>query len=361
MSEDGRKEKKGNMKANRVVCSLLCTTCISVMLWFASNRTIVIADVSQEQSGLSVNVAQPGKDFPDSEIPMSKTYDVQGSFCVPLPEGVKAENVFMENRYMDRELWLYIQSDDVCFYKENEVGGDISPILWGRSEEQEEGMLLKFGMNHVLEYRSTMEGNELIIAWYEPHELYEYIIVLDPAGGGRESGAGVNELWEKDVALQVARQVQRKFALQDVRLYVTRTEDVDVPPEDRIGLANEVNGDLYIRLCTVADPDNAETYGILGFYNEEFFIPDFGNVDLANIAVREVTIASSNRALGLEAADEYSILKGLRMPAAEISLGCLSNPQEGTLLGQESYQEKLAEGIIAAIEQAVRETQDLKR
>ena len=43
----------------------------------------------------------------------------------------------------------------------------------------------------------------------------------------------------------------------------------------------------------------------------------------------------------------------MKIPAAEISLGFLSNPKEAYLLGQESYQEKLAAGFISAISKAV--------
>lgn len=352
MSGNSGRKKKENMKAVCAVWSVLCTVCMTVMLLFASNKTIVIADVSQDQSGLPVNPVQSGAAASNRELRVSKTYGVEGSFRVPLPKGIKAENVVMENRYMDRELWLYIQSSDVQFYEDNEISGDISPVLSGWSEEREDGILLKLRMNRILEYKSTMEGNALTIAWYEPDELYECIVVLDAAGGGSDTGIADYELSEKDMTLQVARQVQKKFALQDVRLYLTRTEDTEVSHSDRVRLADEVGADFYIRLCASAE-DTSDAYGICGIYNEEYFIPGFGNADLADIVTREVTIASSNRAVGLEKAGEESILRSLRMPAAEISLGYLSNPQEEYLLGQESYQEKLADGIVNAIEEAV--------
>lgn len=352
MNGSGGRKGKVNMKAVCVVWAVFFSACMTVMLLFASNKTIVIADVSQEQSGLPVNPVQSGQASSNGELRVSKTYGVEGSLRIPLPKGIKAENVIMENRYMDRELWLYIQGGAVEFYEENEVSGDISPVLSGWSEEQEDGILLKLKMNRVLEYRSTMEGNALTIVWYEPDELYECIVVLDAAGGGGETGISDFGLSEKDVTLQVARQVQKKFALQDVRLYLTRTEDTEVSLSDRVRLADEVRADLYIRLCVSAE-DTSDIYGICGIYNEEYFIPGFGNADLADIVTREVTIASSNRAVGLEEAGEQSILRSLHMPAAEISLGYLSNPQEEYLLGQESYQEKLADGIVNAIEEAV--------
>lgn len=345
----GGGKRKENMKAVCAVWTALCTACMAVMLVFASGKTIVIADVSRDPTGLTS--VQTEGDSGDRELRISRSYGPEGSFRVPLPKGIKAENVVMENRYMDRELWLYIQGGDREFYEENVISGDTSPVLSGRSGEQEDGILLKFSMERVLEYKSTMEGSSLTIAWYEPEELYDCIVVLDAACGGSETGIGDFGMTEKDLTLRVARQVQKSLALQDVRLYLTRTEDTEVSPGDRAELAEEVGAAFYIRLCASAS-ENPEIYGITGIYNEEYFIPGFGNADLADIVTRAVTISASNRAVGLEKAGEDSILRSLRMPAAEISLGYLSNPREEYLLSQESYQEKLAEGIVTAIEEA---------
>ena len=104
MSGNNNREEKENRKAICAGWTILFVVCMAAMLLFAANKTIVIADVSHEQSGLSVNSAQGKQQSEDRELRVSKTYGVEKSFCVPLPKGVKAENVVMENRYIDREL-----------------------------------------------------------------------------------------------------------------------------------------------------------------------------------------------------------------------------------------------------------------
>lgn len=361
MKENENRKKSENMAATCVVWTLLCLTCMAVMLLFAANKTIVIADVSQDPSGLSVNSVQQGETAGDKELVLQKDYGAEGSIRVPLPKGIKAENVTMDNRYVDRELLLYIQGGSDEFFEANHISGDIAPILAARCEMQENGILLRIAMNRVLEYRSTMDGSGLTINWYEPDELYDYIAVIDPAGGGSEGGIADYSLSEKDVTLQVAKQIQKQFNLQNVRLYCTRTEDTDMDPAERVGLAEEVGADIYIRLCVGADGADAEAYGITGFYNEDYFIPGFGNPELADILTREVTIAASNRATGLKAAEEGSILKQLKIPAAEISLGFLSNPREAYLLGEESYQEKLGAGFVSALLKTVEKLEATER
>lgn len=346
MKKRRRRWRKENMKAVCAVWTLLFTVCMAVMLAFAAEKAIVIAD--QEQPGLPMNSPLPDETVQHVELRLESEKDVRGSFCIPLPKGIKAENVTMENRYMSKELWLYIQSEEAGFFQEHPVSGDISVLLSGCCEEQEEGVILKLSMSRVMEYRSTMEGGVLKIVWYEPHELYDYVVLLDPewGNGGKEKPAG------EDITLQVAKCVQKKFSLENVRLYLVRPEEKEAAPGDRTAFAEEVEADLYLRL-SVAQADTEESYGILGYYNDEYFIPEFGNADLADLAARLVTIAASNRATGLQSVGEESILKELRIPAAEVSLGYLSNPQEKYLLEQESYQEKLADGILNAVSEAV--------
>lgn len=333
---------------------LLFVVSMAGMLFLAANKTIVIVEASQEQDAIPLNTAPPDKEVCDSKLLLDKTYGVQGSFNIPLPKGIRAENVIMENRYMDRELRLFVQGAEEAFYTENAISGDISPILSGQSEVQEDGILLKFSMERVYEYRSTLNGSILTIEWYRPEELFDFVVVLDPAGSEESDTAQDAEL-----TLQIARRVQRKFALPDVRLYCTRTENGNVTADERVSLTEEVGADLFIRLSVSRSENDTEIYGVTGIYEDEFFIPDFGSPELADLLTREVTIAASNRALGLTAAAEDSILKQLTLPAAEISVGWLSNPQEAYLLQEESYQEKLADGILAAIGEAVEELKRL--
>ena len=347
------------MKLSLCLWVTLCGVCMSVMLWYAADKTVVIADMSQDQGGLSVEADQSGDGEQQETLTLVRTYDMPGSFCVPLPRSVKPEQVVMENRYMDRELWIHIQSEEVEFYSENDIYGDVGVILEGYIEVRESGLLLRLKMEEVMEYRSTLEGNVLTIACGNPHELYDYLVVLDPVGGGSEIGIDGYGISEKELALEVTRQVQRSFSMSNVRLYVTRSEDVDVSPESRTSLAEAVQADMYIRIGVMDDETNPDTYGIQGTYNGEYFIPGFGNAELADIVIKEVTIASSNRALGLVAASEDSILNSIGVPAVELSVGYLSNPQEEALLERETYRSKLAAGIINAIKEACEKLEQL--
>lgn len=349
MNHTKRKDaKKENMIITLIFWLVLFCVGMASMLFVASRKTIVIADAAQEQVGLAADT-EGDYGAGRKELLLQKEDAGTGNICIPLEKGIKAENVVMENRYMDQELWIYIQAADESFYGENAIYGDIVPVESGYCEAQRDGIILKMQMSGVLEYRSTMEDDTLVIAYCDPRELYEQIVVIDPAGGGSDKGVTAEGYTEKELTLQVARMLQRKLEQDTIKVYYTRLEDTEVSRESRAALVESVDADLFIRIGACVDAEHTEYYGIQSCYNEEYFIPEFGNVQLADVLTRNVTVSASNRAVGLFPAGEESILSDIKIPAAELYVGYMSNPQENLLLQQESYQEKLAEGLANAI------------
>lgn len=341
---------KENMIITLVLWIILSVGCMSLMLYTAAHKTIVIPNDGKSQLELTLTEVQDNSYGQDNKL-IFEQEGSRGSFCIPLEKEVKAENVVVENRYMDKELWVYIQDAADDFYRENAVRGDIAPIIEGNCDPQADGIVLKLKMDRVLEYQTTMENGTMVITFRRPSDVYSRIVVIDPAGGGDETGIEIDGYTEKDLALQVAELIPEKVQQSDCKLYLTRTEDVKVSLEERIDLVEAVDADLYIRISANEDADTAY-YGIQSYYNETYFIPDFGNVQLADLLTRKVTIAANNQAVGLVPAAEDSILQKITVPGAQIAVGYLTNPQERALLEQEVYREKLAQGIADAIVEA---------
>ena len=350
---------KQNMRLTLVLWTVLCSVSMALMLWFSATKTIVIADAAQEDTE---SVSEPVFEKPviqTRNVVLNNESGADGRFYVVLPEDVKAEHVTMENRYWDLELRIRIKCNPTDFYNTCTIAGDVSAIESSVCEMKADGILLRVKMKNLLEYRSTMEGKRLVLAYYNPRELYDMIVLLDPAGGGEQTGhVGTavslqtgeisGEIYEKDVTLQVARLVQKNLALDGVKVYLTRAEDVMITDERRLAFLEETKADFYIRLEANAH-EESDRYGITGRYNGAYFMPDFGNVQLADVLTKEVTIATSNRAEGVYLIKEDSILNQIKVPAAEIVIGYFTNDTERELLGQAVYREKLAAGIINAI------------
>ncbi|MDE7048898.1 MAG: N-acetylmuramoyl-L-alanine amidase, partial [Lachnospiraceae bacterium] len=136
----------------------------------------------------------------------------------------------------------------------------------------------------------------------------------------------------------------------DIKVYYTRMDDSNPGEEDRVRLANETRADMYIRIQVDANEDSS-VYGATTIYNEDYFIPGFGSVELADILEREVVTSIKGKALGLTGAEEedYAV-RSITVPAAAVKVGCLTNKQEAILLGREEYQDKIADGICNAVQ-----------
>jgi N-acetylmuramoyl-L-alanine amidase len=276
---------------------------------------------------------------------------------IPLENVVKIGQISVENRYMDQELWIYLdQSEEETgstdFYTDHPVQGQTSAVLGGTAEWQGGQLLLKFQLDDIYECQTSLEQNFLNVKLMDPKEVYEHIIVIDPAWGGEESGTNALGLAEKDVTLGIVKKVKDMLDIGEIKVYYTRLDDTLVTLQERVSTVEDVHADFVISVRAVGDTTNLDKYGIGCFYNDRFFIPDFGNVQLADLLETEVVTALSGRADGLWAADADSFLGKLQIPAAQVSVGFLTNEKENELLGLDAYQEKAAQGIVAAIQKA---------
>lgn len=319
--------------------ALLCCAAMTVMVVFASNKAIVIADGGALQAeGMGENGEQ---DSETPEIPLTVEYapEPSGKFCISLPKSIRAENIGLENRYTSRELWLYIGLEDTDFFAQHPITGDTGEIQEASLREGDRGVIIRLKMQRILEYRCTLENNMLVITFENPRDRYEHIVVLNPRGG--------------ECVLSVARLVQDKLESEagGMRIYLIRSESA----EECLALIDGVQADVYVEINVREDEAPEDSYGILGYYNGDYFIPGPGNVELADMLTKEVTMSSCNRAQGLLEADEDSLLKQLSIPGAALSIGCWTNPEERYLLEQESYREKLAEGILQGLEEFFRQ------
>lgn len=357
--KNGKDIGKENMRLTLLLWMVLCSVSMALMWWCASTKTIVIADAAGEEMPHATEEPFAKPVIQTRDVVLEQRADEYGRFYITLPDDVKAENISMENRYWNGEVRIRVKSGSTDFYENCAIAGDVSVIASAVCERKADGALMRIKMEELLEYRSTIEGKNLVLVFYRPEELYDLIVLLDPAGGGEETGYAEtaipqgtdgkdSSIYEKDVTLQIAGLVQKNLSLEGVKVYLTRAEDATVSEEERLAFLEKTGADIYIRIKINSSEDGSR-YGIAGGYNGQYFIPGFGNVQLADILTREVTISTSNRAEGLYAVSEDNLLTRMKIPAAELSVGYFSNLTERELLGQESYREKLAAGIIQAI------------
>ena len=337
------------MKKTTVLVCLFSVIALGLIIGLSTTKVVTITEVAQDEVVRTGDEIDPQASSADPENALAfDTETATDYLCIPLPEGSKAEEITIENHYMDQELYVLIQNVQESFYAEHALMGNRTGVEAGFYHETEDGVALVFELTQVYEYRTVFENNELYISFLNPREIYNRIVVIDPSCGGLDRGEEGNGVIEKELTLQIAKKLKEKLDESEIKAYYTRMDDVNRDAEQRVELANEVKADMYIEISVDSREEEA-VYGVSTVYNDQYFIPGFGSVELADLLERELASEIKTKALGLEKASEESKLRYATVPAAEVRVGCLSNKQEAILLKREDYIEKIANGIYNAI------------
>ena len=235
----------------------------------------------------------------------------------------------------------------------------------------------------------TLTPNKKVDLSNEKQKWEFKTIVIDAGHGGKDPGAvGYRGTKEKDIALDVAKRLEKKLSKNlNVKIVMTRDEDIFLRLSERTKIANENNGSLFISIHTNAAEDRRAS----GF--ETFLIGPNKNEAAVRVAAREnavlelegisgqkltnedlikATIAQSafaskseqfasmvqgeikkrvqSKDRGVKQAGFY-VLMGASMPNVLVELGFISNPSEEKKLRSPQYRDQLATAIYRAVEQ----------
>lgn len=344
------------MKRTAFFCLIFFLVSMGAICYLSSGKVIVIDDVAQDEVKEAAVVQETTQESGAERKLTFQLGEADTSYLrIPIPAGCRAAEIAVENYYMNKEIRIFVPRAEEEFYVENFISGNREAVIEGTFDIAEEGIVLNFQLTGIYECRTILENENLYISFQAPKEMYDKIVVIDPAYGGMDSGGNVDELKGKDITLQIARKLKEKLDESDIKAYYTRMDDTNPAREDRIRFANEVKADMFIRI-EINSSEDTSVYGTETIYNGDYFIPGFGNIELSDCLEREVVTAIKGKALGLIEAEneDYELLEAT-IPAATVRVGYLSNAQEAILLGREEYADKIADGIYNAIIKAYEE------
>ena len=213
-----------------------------------------------------------------------------------------------------------------------------------------------------------------------------WTVVIDPGHGGKDPGAvGYRGLEEKGVVLRLARMVANRLQKHGrVMPILTRNEDVFIPLEERVAIANKRMADLFISIHTNASLKK-DARGVATFYldnttdraanrlaamenasskrspNElEIILKDLRvnmhaerSVALAG-QIQEALVSRLRRKYrdvedgGVKGA-LFMVLLGAEMPSVLAEVSFITNSTEGKRLRQKRYLSTIADGLARGI------------
>lgn len=175
--------------------------------------------------------------------------------------------------------------------------------------------------------------------------LIDKVIVIDPGHGSIDPGTSYQNIYEKDINLNISLYLKEKLESYGATVYMTRDGDYDLSTpnalyrkksdfDNRINLINNSKADIYlsIHLNYLSD---FKYYGPQVFYNGK-------NIYFANIMQDILNKGlNSNRKIKTIPKDTYMYSK-LKVNGLLIECGFLSNYEDRQKLITNEYQKKVA-------------------
>ena len=282
---------------------------------------------------------------------------VNGDLDITLPAGVREEDVEIKNDYANRIVYVRFAKVDESYSKEQVQKGDCDYITGLSYEKEEEEGVLAVTLNKACEHSYTFEDGHLLMDFTDVHELYDKIIVVDAGHGGGQPGAVKKGVYEKKLNLDIVLRIKELFDQLDekeIKVFYTRTDDDDVSLQDRVGLANSLEADLFISIhnnCSASGEFTSDR-GTMVLFSESGMAE---SESLARKCLSHVLATTGNNNQGLVAGDYVYIVRSSEVPVALIEVGFMTNEQELSNLATPSYQRKVARGVYDAVMEAFEE------
>ena len=246
--------------------------------------------------------------------------------------------------------------------------------------------------NDEIRFTSNFEDQKMIktVDLSNEKEKWEFkTIIIDAGHGGKDPGAvGYRGTKEKDITLDVAKRLEKKISRNmNVKVIMTRDEDVFLRLSERTKIANDNKGSLFISIHTNAAEDRRasgfETF-LIGLNKNEYAAKvaarenavlelegsakkDLSGEDLiqatmaqasfaaysetfADLVQKEIKKRVQSKDRGVKQAG-FVVLARASMPNVLVELGFISNPSEEKKLRSPQYRDQLATAIYRAVEQ----------
>jgi N-acetylmuramoyl-L-alanine amidase len=173
----------------------------------------------------------------------------------------------------------------------------------------------------------------------------EFIVAIDPGHGSIDVGAHYNEIYEKDINLDIAIILAKKLKEVNIIPVLTRKDDslyLNSRIKDirhRPDIANKANADIFISIHVNNYP-SSQPSGSQIFYKMKSSL----SKDLAEKIQEELIKIRKENNRYIKSGDYY-VLNKSKCPSIILEVGFLSNPEDRKKLRDPEYKELLAESI----------------
>ena len=189
------------------------------------------------------------------------------------------------------------------------------------------------------------------VAGPSANSLNGAVVLLDAGHGGTDSGAVHRDepyTEEKTITLASMKVLKAKLEEKGALVRVTRDSDQDVSLEDRTNLSNQEAVDAFISLhFDDAEVDNISGITTYFYHTADEQLANLVNTELAKVTDTANKVVDNNGVLF----GNYYVLRENHQPSILLELGYMSSARDIELIQEQSYYEKVADAIVAGLEQ----------
>ncbi|NJR64588.1 MAG: N-acetylmuramoyl-L-alanine amidase [Leptolyngbyaceae cyanobacterium CRU_2_3] len=304
--------------------------------WIKATETQVIANAIAPQTLIRSIRASPAGNWTEIAFPLQ----------VPVPISVQ-----QSDRTFTLTLYNTTAQTDIIAFGNDPL---IERLDWQQVAPTQVQYTFQMKSSQQWGYKLRYDGTTLILSLkHPPHQqsrrlpLAGMSVLLDPGHGGPEDlgSRGPTGYPEKAVTLIMANLVRDRLIARGATVYLTREGDVDLYPNDRADLINQIEPTIALSLHYNALPDNGDaehTAGVGTFWY---------NTQAHSLAayLHDALVQKLDRPSYGIFWDNLALTRPTVAPAVLLELGFMINPNEFEWITNSQAQEKLADAIADGI------------
>jgi N-acetylmuramoyl-L-alanine amidase len=210
-------------------------------------------------------------------------------------------------------------------------------------------------------------------------------VILDAGHGGKDAGATALKLMEKDITLDIGSRLRKLLEDGGFEVVATRGDDHTLALRDRVKVANDARGDIFVSIHVNSIIKYTASYGVETYYLGPTDDPKLTELAATENSMSGYSLADLRKLLDgiyadarrdeshelattvqkhlfgrLQSADPglenwgvkrapFVVLVATEMPAVLAEVGCLSHRREAAQLGQAAYRQQIAQALFDGI------------
>ncbi len=335
---------------------MVVSIALSFLLIYVPNMHIIalkIRDKEMEGGRVSIMEMLLDENQLSEEVNQDEVVDILmgHEMRLSLPSNVSTRDVSIKNDYVNRTISVTIKGIGKDYFNQYPMRGlsnNIMDITYG--SENLVGVI-DIVLDDVKELKMEENGPYLYFDFIDPKDVYDYVVVVDAGHGGNVPGASKMGINEKDLNLDIVLELKKLLDKNDknIGVYYTRTRDVNPSFENRVGLANDSDADLFLSVHnnSTASGRMSSISGAEVMYrggDESGESKKFSQMCLDNLLS-----ALGAKSKGLVVGDEVYIIRTSQVPVALVEVGFMTNQTELQNLSDKTYQKKAAQALYDSI------------